>query len=63
VYTQAEIKGDRALGARSQGVESSPMRSTVHPLRHRSAPSFLDLPDDLLERVVVIYGVSKARTP
>src|SRR5205814_3128738 len=24
------------------------------------APSFLDLPDDLLERVVVIYGVSKA---
>src|SRR5436190_641127 len=24
------------------------------------SPSFLDLPDDLLERVVVIYGVSKA---
>src|SRR6266704_3723988 len=24
------------------------------------APSFLDLPDELLERVVVIYGVSKA---
>ena len=24
------------------------------------APSFLDLPDDLLERVVIIYGVSKA---
>src|SRR5256712_12668863 len=24
------------------------------------APSFLDLPDELLERVVVVYGVSKA---
>src|SRR2546423_3690874 len=24
------------------------------------SPSFLDLPDDLLERVIVIYGVSKA---
>src|SRR5258705_11350003 len=60
VYTQAEIKAI-AHWARDRKVwiVADEIYRRIHYWT-RPAPSFLDLPDDLLERVVVTYGVSKA---
>src|SRR5256884_242383 len=60
VYTQAEIKAI-AHWARDRKVwiVADEIYRRIH-YGTGPAPSFLDLPDDLLERVVVIYGVSKA---
>jgi len=60
VYTQAEIKAI-AHWARDRKVwiVADEIYRRIH-YGTGAAPSFLDLPDDLLERVVVIYGVSKA---
>src|SRR6266853_55503 len=60
VYTQAEIKAI-AHWARDRKVWiiADEIYRRIH-YGTGAAPSFLDLPDDLLERVVVIYGVSKA---
>ncbi len=60
VYTHAEIKAI-ALWARDRKVWV--IADEIYRRIHYGtgpAPSFLDLPDELLERVVVIYGVSKA---
>ncbi|MGH7700269.1 MAG: pyridoxal phosphate-dependent aminotransferase [Gemmatimonadales bacterium] len=60
VYTHAEIKAI-AQWAREKKVWV--IADEIYRRIHYGtgpAPSFLDLPDDLLERVVVIYGVSKA---
>src|SRR6266853_269036 len=60
VYTQAEIKAI-AHWARDRKVWI--IADEIYRRIHYGtgpSPSFLDLPDDLLERVVVIYGVSKA---
>jgi len=60
VYTQAEIKAI-AHWARDRKVWN--VADEIYRRIHYGtgpAPSFLDLPDELLERVVVIYGVSKA---
>lgn len=60
VYTHAEIKSI-AQWARDKRVWL--IADEIYRRIHYGpgpAPSFLDLPDDLLERVVVIYGVSKA---
>ncbi len=60
VYTHAEIKAI-AQWAREKKVwiVSDEIYRRIH-YGPGPAPSFLDLPDELLERVVVIYGVSKA---
>jgi aspartate aminotransferase len=60
VYTHAEIKA-MAQWARDRRVWV--IADEIYRRIHYGpgpAPSFLDLPDDLLERVVIIYGVSKA---
>src|SRR6266849_7954953 len=60
VYTHAEIKAI-ALWARDRKVWV--IADEIYRRIHYGtgpSPSFLDLPDELLERVVVIYGVSKA---
>jgi aspartate aminotransferase len=60
VYTHGEIKAI-AQWAKSKRVWV--IADEIYRRIHYGtgpAPSFLDLPDDLLERVVVIYGVSKA---
>src|ERR1043166_1725131 len=60
VYTHAELKAI-AQWARSRRVWV--VADEIYRRIHYGpglAPSFLDLPDELLERVVVIYGVSKA---
>jgi aspartate aminotransferase len=60
VYTHAEIKAI-AQWARKRGVWI--IADEIYRRIHYGtgpAPSFLDLPDELLERVVVVYGVSKA---
>src|SRR5256885_3713693 len=60
VYPQAEIKAI-AHWARDRKVwiVADEIYRRIH-YGTGPAPSFLDLPDELLERVVVIYGVSKA---
>ncbi|HEY6210040.1 MAG TPA: pyridoxal phosphate-dependent aminotransferase [Gemmatimonadales bacterium] len=60
VYTHAELKAI-AQWARSRRVwvVADEIYRRIH-YGPGPAPSFLDLPDELLERVVVIYGVSKA---
>lgn len=60
VYTQAEIKAI-AHWARDRKVwiVADEIYRRIH-YGTGPSPSFLDLPDELLERVVVIYGVSKA---
>lgn len=60
VYTHGEIKAI-AQWARDRKVWI--IADEIYRRIHYGtgpAPSFLDLPDELLERVVVIYGVSKA---
>src|SRR2546426_1337764 len=60
VYTQGEIRAI-AEWARKRGVWV--LADEIYRRIHYGtgpAPSFLDLPDELLERVVVVYGVSKA---
>lgn len=60
VYTHAEI---RAIAQWAQAKKVWVIADEIYRRIHYGtgpAPSFLDLPDDLLERVVVIYGVSKA---
>jgi len=60
VYTHAELKAI-AQWARTRRVwvVADEIYRRIH-YGPGPAPSFLDLPDELLERVVVIYGVSKA---
>lgn len=60
VYTLAELKAI-AEWARRKGVWiiSDEIYRRIH-YGAGAAPSFLDLPDDLLERVVIIDGASKA---
>ena len=60
VYTNAEIKAI-AMWARDRKiwVVADEIYRRIH-YGTGAAPSFLDLPDELLERVVIIYGVSKA---
>jgi aspartate aminotransferase len=60
VYTHGELKAI-AQWARDKKVWviSDEIYRRIH-YGTGPAPSFLDLPDELLERVVVIYGVSKA---
>src|SRR3989442_263821 len=60
VYTHAEI---RAIAQWAKAKKVWVIADEIYRRIHYGtgpAPSFLDLPDDLLERVVVIYGVSKA---
>ena len=60
VYTHGEIK---AIAQWAQSKKVWVIADEIYRRIHYGtgpAPSFLDLPDDLLERVVVIYGVSKA---
>jgi aspartate aminotransferase len=60
VYTHAEI---RAIAQWAKDKKVWVIADEIYRRIHYGpgpAPSFLDLPDDLLERVVVIYGVSKA---
>jgi aspartate aminotransferase len=60
VYTHAELKSI-AEWARDRGVWI--IADEIYRRIHYGpgpAPSMLDLPDELLERVVLIYGVSKA---
>lgn len=60
VYTHAEIRSI-AQWAREKKIWI--IADEIYRRIHYGpgpAPSFLDLPDELLERVVVIYGVSKA---
>src|SRR6266700_3105311 len=60
VYTQAEIKAIAHWArARKVWLVADEIYRRIH-YGTGPSPSFLDLPDDLLERVVVIYGVSKA---
>ncbi len=60
VYTHAEIKAIAQWARdRKVWVISDEIYRRIH-YGPGPAPSFLDLPDDVLERVVVIYGVSKA---
>src|SRR5213079_3260921 len=60
VYTQAEIKAIAQWAReRKVWVVADEIYRRIH-YGTGPAPSFLDLPDELLERVVVIYGVSKA---
>lgn len=60
VYTHAEI---RAIAQWAREKKIWIIADEIYRRIHYGpgpAPSFLDLPDELLERVVVIYGVSKA---
>src|SRR5437667_12084969 len=60
VYTHAEI---RAIAQWAKAKKVWVIADEIYRRIHYGtgpSPSFLDLPDDLLERVVVIYGVSKA---
>jgi aspartate aminotransferase len=60
VYTHGEI---RAIAQWAKSKKVWVIADEIYRRIHYGtgpAPSFLDLPDDLLERVVVIYGVSKA---
>ncbi|HYT71899.1 MAG TPA: pyridoxal phosphate-dependent aminotransferase [Gemmatimonadales bacterium] len=60
VYTQAEI---RAIAQWARDRKVWVIADEIYRRIHYGpgpAPSFLQLPDDLLERVVIIYGVSKA---
>ncbi|HEV8266454.1 MAG TPA: pyridoxal phosphate-dependent aminotransferase [Gemmatimonadales bacterium] len=60
VYTHGEIK---AIAQWARDKKVWVIADEIYRRIHYGpgpAPSFLDLPDDLLERVVVIYGVSKA---
>jgi len=60
VYTHAEI---RAIAQWAKDKRIWIVADEIYRRIHYGpgpAPSFLDLPDELLERVVVIYGVSKA---
>jgi aspartate aminotransferase len=60
VYTHAEI---RAIAQWAKDKKIWVIADEIYRRIHYGpgpAPSFLDLPDELLERVVVIYGVSKA---
>jgi len=60
VYTHAEINAiARWARDRKVWVIADEIYRRIH-YGTGPAPSFLDLPDELLERVVVIYGVSKA---
>ncbi len=60
VYTHAEIKAIAGWARdRKVWVIADEIYRRIH-YGTGPAPSFLDLPDELLERVVVIYGVSKA---
>jgi len=60
VYTHAEIKAIAQWAVeRKVWVITDEIYRRIH-YGPGPAPSFLDLPDELLERVVVIYGVSKA---
>jgi aspartate aminotransferase len=60
VYTHAEIKAIAQWACdRRVWVIADEIYRRIH-YGTGPAPSFLDLPDELLERVVVIYGVSKA---
>src|SRR5438132_7243624 len=60
VYTHAEI---RAIAQWAKAKKVWVIADEIYRRIHYGtgpSPSFLDLPDDLLDRVVVIYGVSKA---
>src|SRR6266576_2999730 len=60
VYTLAELK---AIAQWARDHKAWVIADEIYRRIHYGpgpAPSFLDLPDDLLERVVIIYGVSKA---
>ena len=60
VYTQGEI---RAIAQWARDRKVWVIADEIYRRIHYGpgpAPSFLDLPDELLERVIVIYGVSKA---
>ncbi len=60
VYTHAEI---RALAQWARDRKVWVIADEIYRRIHYGpgpAPSFLDLPDELLERVVLVYGVSKA---
>jgi len=60
VYTHAEI---RAIAQWAKDRKIWIIADEIYRRIHYGpgpAPSFLDLPDELLERVVLIYGVSKA---
>src|SRR3989441_1216177 len=60
VYTHAELKAIATWARdRKVWVIADEIYRRIH-YGPGPAPSFLDLPDDLLERVVIIYGVSKA---
>lgn len=60
VYTHAEIKAIAQWAReRKVWVIADEIYRRIH-YGPGPAPSFLDLPDELLERVVVVYGVSKA---
>src|SRR5712691_7914596 len=60
VYTHAELKAiAQWANQRKVWVIADEIYRRIH-YGPGPAPSFLDLPDDLLERVVVIYGVSKS---
>ena len=60
VYTHAEIKAIAQWAAEKKvWVIADEIYRRIH-YGPGPAPSFLDLPDELLERVIVIYGVSKA---
>jgi aspartate aminotransferase len=60
VYTHAELKAIAQWARdRKVWVIADEIYRRIH-YGPGPAPSFLDLPDDVLERVVVIYGVSKA---
>ncbi|MGH7568367.1 MAG: pyridoxal phosphate-dependent aminotransferase [Gemmatimonadales bacterium] len=60
VYTHAEL---RALAQWARDRKVWVIADEIYRRIHYGpgpAPSFLDLPDELLERVVLVYGVSKA---
>src|SRR2546426_2829376 len=60
VYTHGEIRAIAEWARkRGEGVLADQINRRIH-YGPGPAPSFLDLPDELLERVVVVYGVSKA---
>src|SRR2546428_3375668 len=60
VYTHAELKAIAQWArARKVWVIADEIYRRIH-YGPGPAPSFLDLADDLLDRVVIIYGVSKA---
>jgi aspartate aminotransferase len=60
VYTHAELKAIAQWARdRKVWVIADEIYRRIH-YGPGPAPSFLDLPDELLERVVLIYGVSKA---